>query len=66
MVAHGTYLVGAAAIVTEEDNKLILQDHIFRLRVNPEAGITPYYLLAALSTAFVKRQWPDPKKVDVT
>jgi hypothetical protein len=56
MVAHGTYLVGNTALVTEEDPKLVLQDHVFRLRVNPHSGVSPHYLLAALSTSFVKRQ----------
>lgn len=56
MVAHGTYLVGNIAIVTEEDSKLVLQDHVFRLRISPSADVDPYYLLAALSTAFVRRQ----------
>lgn len=56
MVAHGTYLVGAVAIVTESEARLVLQDHVFRLRVNPASGISPYLLLAALSTSFVKRQ----------
>lgn len=53
-VAHGTYLVGTVAIVT--DPKMVLQDHVFRLRVNPETGVCPYLLLAALSTNFVRRQ----------
>lgn len=55
-VAHGTYLVGTVAMVTADETKLVLQDHVFRLRVNPETGIDPHYLLAALSTAFVLRQ----------
>jgi len=56
MVAHGSYLVGTSAIVGEDDAKLLLQDHVFRLRVNPSAGVDPYLLLAALTTNFVKRQ----------
>jgi hypothetical protein len=56
MVAHGTYLVGTVAIVTDEEPRLLLQDHVFRLRSNPATRIDPLYLLAALSTAFVKRQ----------
>ena len=55
-VAHGTYLVGNVALVTESDNRLVLQDHIFRLRANRSCGIHPYVLLAALSTSFVRRQ----------
>src|SRR5262249_15615618 len=55
MVAHGTYLVGAVAIVTAEDLPLVLQDHVFRLRPDP-AKVDPFLLLAALSTRFVRRQ----------
>lgn len=54
-VAHGTYLVGEVGIVTASDGKLIIQDHVFKLRANPEA-IDPHLLLASLSTSFVKRQ----------
>ena len=62
MVAHGTYLVGTVAIVTDEDLPLVLQDHVFRLRLNPAtpgfdpAPVDPWLLLAALSTRFVRRQ----------
>jgi hypothetical protein len=61
-VAHGTYLVGAVAVVTEEDLPLVLQDHVFRLRLRPDAeapGAGPvdvWLALAALSTRFVRRQ----------
>lgn len=62
MVAHGTYLVGSVAIVTESDLPLVLQDHVFRLRLAPsppefeEAPIDSWLVLAALSTQFVRRQ----------
>jgi hypothetical protein len=56
MVAHGSYLIGAVAIVTDQESQLLLQDHLFRLRCNPTAGISPYLFLAALSTSFVRRQ----------
>lgn len=55
-VAHGTYLVGQVAIVGAEEARLVLQDHVFRLRVDPGAGVHPHLLLAALSTPFVRRQ----------
>ncbi|WP_155644364.1 hypothetical protein [Burkholderia territorii] len=55
-VAHGTYLVGQVAIIAQGEEKLVLQDHVFRLRIDPESGVHPYLLLAALSTPFVKRQ----------
>lgn len=56
MVAHGSYLVGAVAMVVEGEERLLLQDHIFRLRVDPACGVDPRLILAALSTAFVRRQ----------
>lgn len=55
-VAHGTYLVGNVALVTSSETKLVLQDHVFRLRVNPSSGVSPLVLLAALSTSYVRRQ----------
>lgn len=55
-VAHGTYLVGNVALVTPEAERMILQDHVFRLRVSPISGIDSRYLVAALSTDFVRRQ----------
>jgi hypothetical protein len=56
MVAHGTYLIGTVAIVTPADLPLVLQDHVFRLRVDPTHRIDPHLLLVGLSTAFVRRQ----------
>ena len=55
-VAHGTYLIGIVAMVTEYDRMLVLQDHVFRLRVSSKSGIDPKLLLGALSTKFVHRQ----------
>jgi hypothetical protein len=55
-VAHGTYLVGSVGMVTINETKIVLQDHVFRLRVDPASGVHPYLLLAALSTSFVRRQ----------
>jgi len=56
MVAHGTYLVGDVALVAESDVPLLLQDHVFRLRLRENSGVHPYLALAALSTRFVRRQ----------
>jgi hypothetical protein len=55
-VAHGTYLIGDVALVSESDLPMLLQDHVYRLRVRPESKVDPYLLLAALSTRFVRRQ----------
>lgn len=62
MVAHGTYLIGTVAIVTEHDLPLVLQDHVFRLRLAKDnvfedrQPLSSYLLLAALSSRFVRRQ----------
>ena len=56
MVAHGTYLIGTVALVTEEDMPIVLQDHVFRLRLDQSSDVDPYLLLAALSARFVRRQ----------
>ncbi|PRY24956.1 hypothetical protein CLV78_102129 [Aliiruegeria haliotis] len=55
-VAHGTYLVGNVGIVLPGEERLVLQDHVFRLRLSNSAEISPHYLLAALSTSFCRRQ----------
>lgn len=55
-VAHGTYLVGTVGLVLEGEEELVLQDHVFRLRVKPTSGVDPKLLVAALSTSFVRRQ----------
>jgi hypothetical protein len=44
MVAHGTYLIGNVAFVTAEDRKLVIQNHIFRLRLQEDACVDPFYL----------------------
>jgi len=56
MVAHGTYLVGNVAIVAPGEERLVLQDHVFRLRLRKGAPVDAYFLLAALSTSFIRRQ----------
>jgi hypothetical protein len=56
MVAHGSYLVGDVALVTESDVPLLVSDHVFRLRLRDVSKVHPNLLLAAMSTKFVKRQ----------
>ncbi|TPG38659.1 hypothetical protein EAH79_16235 [Sphingomonas koreensis] len=61
-VAHGTYLVGTVALVMQEDLPIIIQDHVFRLRlresvpVDDPSSVDVFLILAALSTKFVRRQ----------
>jgi len=57
MVKDGTYLVGTCAIVTSNDEELIYQSHLYKIRVNPnDVGLNPYILLAVLSSPLVQRQ----------
>lgn len=57
MVRDGTYLIGTCAIVTPDNSELLFQSHIFKIRVNKNShGITPFLLLAVLSSSIVQRQ----------
>ncbi len=56
-VRDGTYLIGTCAIVTEQDQEILYQSHIFKIRVNKnEVGLNPYLLLAVLSSPLVQKQ----------
>lgn len=56
MVRDGTYLVGTCAFVTKYDTRIVLQSHILKLRVRDTAKLSPYLLLAALSSQPVRKQ----------
>lgn len=56
MVRDGTYLIGTCAYVTKYDEKIVFQSHLYKLRVGDQAALSPYLLLAALSSAPVQRQ----------
>lgn len=57
MVKDGTYLIGTCAIVTEQDEDIIYQSHLYKIRVNKNKhGLDPYMLLAILSSSVVQRQ----------
>lgn len=57
MVKDGGYLIGNCAIITELDTKVVYQSHIYKFRVHAnELGITPQYLLAAMSTNYLRAQ----------
>jgi type I restriction enzyme M protein len=57
MVKDGTYLIGTCAIISDADTEIIYQSHLFKIRVNPnDLGLTPYLLLAILSSPVVQRQ----------
>jgi len=56
MVKDGTYLIGTCALVTKHDTEIVLQSHIYKIRVRPNELVDPYLLLAVLSSAPVQRQ----------
>lgn len=57
MVKDGGYLIGTCAMITELDTRIVYQSHIYKFRVMPnEIGLTPYYLLAALSCNYTSAQ----------
>jgi len=56
MVKDGTYLIGTCALVTRFDTKIVYQSHLYKIRVLDEAVISPYVLLAALSSKPVLKQ----------
>jgi len=55
-VRDGTYLVGTCAYVTKYDTNIVFQSHICKLRVKDKSKLSPYLLLALLSSPPVKRQ----------
>lgn len=57
MVKDGTYLIGTCALITAADKEIIYQSHLYKIRVNQnDIGLTPYLLLAVLSSPLVQRQ----------
>ena len=58
MVKDGSYLIGTCAMITKYDTKIVYQSHLYKIRVNPdnEYGLNNYYLLAALSSDYVRQQ----------
>lgn len=56
IVRDGTYLIGTCALVTKHDTEIVLQSHIYKIRVHPNELLDPYLLLAILSSAPVQRQ----------
>ncbi|SFR50349.1 type I restriction enzyme M protein [Pseudidiomarina maritima] len=56
MVKDGTYLIGTCAFVSKYDTKMLYQSHLYKIRVNDEKVLSPYMLLAALSSPLVIEQ----------
>ncbi len=57
-VRRGSYRVGTVAMASHRDKKIVMTRELLTLRVNPQnsMGLTPYYLLALLSSHDVQAQ----------
>ena len=56
MVRDGTYLIGTCALITKYDTKILYQSHLLKIRVNKPEVISPFILLASLSSPPVLSQ----------
>lgn len=56
MVKDGTYLIGTCAILTQYDKNIIYQSHLYKIRVLKPEIMSPYLLLAILSSKPIKEQ----------
>lgn len=56
MVRDGTYLIGTCAIVSEYDERIVYQSHIYKIRCLRPDRVPPHLLLAVLSSDPVQRQ----------
>lgn len=56
MVKDGTYLIGTCAYVTEYDTKIVYQSHLYKIRVKDVSRLSPYLLLAILSSEPIQLQ----------
>lgn len=57
MVKDGSYLIGTCAMISKYDTKIVYQSHLYKIRVFENSyGITNYFLLAALSSEYLKKQ----------
>lgn len=55
-VRDGTYLIGACAYISKYDTKMVYQSHIYKIRVEKPEIISPYLLLALISSEPVLKQ----------
>jgi type I restriction enzyme M protein len=56
MVKDGTYLIGTCAFITEYDTQIVYQSHLYKLRLTKQSCLSPYLLLALLSSEPVQNQ----------
>ena len=52
----GTFLIGRTAFITKEDEKIVIQSHILRIRLKNEKYFDSYYLLYLLNQPVVQKQ----------
>ena len=68
-VRRGSYRIGTVAMASPRDSEILLTRELLTIRVldpDNEYGLTPYYLLAALSSRTVQDQIPDLVCIDTT
>ena len=67
-VRRGSYRIGTVAMASPRDTEVLLTRELLTIRVSPENTyeISPYYLLAMLSTATVQEQIPYYVFIDTT
>lgn len=57
MVKDGSYLIGTCAMISKYDTRIVYQSHLYKIRVlSNQYGLSNYYLLAALSSEYLKKQ----------
>lgn len=58
MVKDGSYLIGTCAMITKYDTKMVYQSHLYKIRVvkSNKYKLNNYYLLAVLSSDYVRQQ----------
>jgi len=50
MVRDGTYLIGTCGYISKYDERIVYQSHIYKIRTKDRRVISPFLLLAALSS----------------
>lgn len=58
MVKDGSYLIGTCAMITKYDTRVVYQSHLYKIRVAEDNiyNLDRYYLLAVLSSEYVRQQ----------
>lgn len=58
MVKDGSYLIGTCAMITKYDTRMVNQSHLYKIRVAEDNiyNLDRYYLLAVLSSEYVRQQ----------